>query len=40
METGKGEERDLRGKQVSDIKDLNRLKAAYVGLSRRVENYG
>ncbi|SVD16563.1 uncharacterized protein METZ01_LOCUS369417, partial [marine metagenome] len=40
METGKGEERDLRGKQVNDIKDLNRLKAAYIGLSRRVENYG
>ena len=40
METGEGEERDLREKQVNDIKDLNRLKAAFIGLTRRVENYG
>tara|TARA_R100001594_G_scaffold61103_4_gene95215 strand:+ start:27926 stop:29473 length:1548 start_codon:yes stop_codon:yes gene_type:complete len=40
METGEGEERDLQSKQVDDNKDLNRLKAAYVSLSRRVENYG
>ena len=40
MDTGKGEERDLKEKQVDDGKDLNRLKAAYMSLSRRVENYG
>jgi len=40
--TGKygGEEKDLREKQVNDVNDLNRLKAAYMGLSRMVENYG